>query len=425
MRRPTLSPRLLFVGAILALGATAVLLVARGGATGLNVSGPTPIRPDPNITPFQGLGVWVDLYDAGAWNDPAGAVATMASHGVRTLYLQTSNDSRGSAFVAPHKVAAFVDAAHAAGIGVVAWYFAGFRDLTVDAARAQAAIDYVTPAGNRFSGFALDIESPAVSDPALRTQRLLQLSATLRDAAGPTYPLGAIVPSPLGLQSHHGYWSGFPWPQIAQTYDAILPMSYFTWGPRGETGAYENIVSCVRLIRKWVGNDLVPIHEIGGLAQHATAQETQGFADAVRDTGLIGGSYYSWTGMKDYQWTQLAAVTANPVGIPALPVNAGTQALGNLPGADATHPHAVAYHVIGQTGDRVLRFEWFGTAGGTVYVEGREAATIAPSPSGAWAPGTVTIPDAMLNDASPNVITFVPAAGDPSWGVRDVVVRKA
>jgi len=59
MRRPTLSPRLLFVGAILALGATAVLLVARGGATGLNVSGPTPIRPDPNITPFQGLGVWV------------------------------------------------------------------------------------------------------------------------------------------------------------------------------------------------------------------------------------------------------------------------------------------------------------------------------------------------------------------------------
>jgi len=118
---------------------------------------------------------------------------------------------------------------------------------------------------------------------APRTQRLLQLSATLRTAAGPTDPLGAIVPSPLGLQAHHGYWPGFPWPQIAQTYDAILPMSYFTWGPRGEIGAYENITGCVRLIRKWVGNDLVPIHEIGGLSQHATADETRGFADAVRD----------------------------------------------------------------------------------------------------------------------------------------------
>lgn len=425
MRRPAASPRVIFVGVILALTATAVLLVARGGASELTVTGPTAIRANPNIGPFQGLGVWVDLYDAGAWDDPQAAVGQMAAHGVRTLYLQTSNDSRGSAFVAPDKVAAFVDAAHAQGIGVVAWYFAGFRDLSVDAARSEAAIDYVTPAGNRFAGFALDIESPAVSDPALRTQRLLQLSATLRTAAGPTYPLGAIVPSPLGLQTHHGYWPGFPWPQIAQTYDAILPMSYFTWGPRGEIGAYENIAGCVRLIRKWVGNDLVPIHEIGGLAQHATADETRGFVDAVRDTGLIGGSYYSWTGMTEPQWAQLAAVQVNPVGIPALPVRPGSQPLGNLPGGDVTHPHAVAYRAIGQTGDRVLRFDWFGTAGGTVYVEGRDAGTVAPSAEGAWVSQEITVPDAMLNDASPNVITFVPAAGDPSWGVRDVAVRKA
>ena len=380
--RPAPSPRALFVGLIVVLTATAVVMVARGGASELTLSGPTPIRPHPNIAPFQGLGVWVDLYDRGAWKDPGAAVADMAAHGVRTLYLQTSNDSRASAFVAPQAVAAFLDAASARGIGVVAWYFAGFRDLQVDAARAEAAIHYATPAGHRFAGFALDIESPAVGDPHLRTRRLLQLSAVLRADAGADYPLGAIVPSPQGLQSHRGYWPGFPWPQLAQVYDAILPMSYFTWGPRGATGAYETIVNSVRLVRRWVGNDLVPIHEIGGLAQHATVQETRGFADAVRDTGSIGGSYYSWTGMTSGQWSELASVRANPVGIPALPVHAGPQAFGNIPGADTTHANAVAYAVVGQVGARRLVFESFGAGAVTVYVDGGRLGTVTPSTFG-------------------------------------------
>jgi hypothetical protein len=307
----------------------------------------------------------------------------------------------------------------------VAWYFAGFRDLQVDAARAEAAIGYVTPSGHRFAGFALDIESPAVSDPLLRTQRLLQLSMTLRADAGLDYPLGAIVPSPLGLQSHHGYWPGFPWPQLAQVYDAILPMSYFTWGPRGETGAYENIVNCVRLVRKWVGNDLVPVHEIGGLSQHATPQETRGFVDAVRDTGSIGGSYYSWTGMKSPQWSELANVRANPVEVPALPVRAGPQALGNIPGADTTHADAVAYAVIGQPGARSLTFESFGAGAVTVYVDGLRLGAVIPSAPGTWEARTMTIPDPMLDDAAPNAVTFVPSDPGSPWGVRDVSLRAA
>jgi hypothetical protein len=422
VRRPP-SQRLLFIGLAVVLAATAVGLALRGSGPGLDLNGPTPIRAHPNIAPFQGLGMWVDLYDRAAWKDPAAAVADMAAHGVRTLYLETSNDGRRSALVDPAAIAAFLDAASANRIGVVAWYFAGFKDLRLDAARAEAAIHFRTSAGHRFAGFALDIESPTVRDPALRTQRLLELSSELRTDAGQAYPLGAIVPSPLGLRSHHGYWPGFPWPQLAQTYDAILPMSYFTWGPRGETAAYQSILASVQLIRRWVGNDLVPIHEIGGLAQHATPSETQGFADAVRDTGLIGGSYYSWTGVTASQWPLLDAIASNPVGIPAIPAPAGPRELGDIPGADATHPNAVAYRVIGQTGERSLSFEAFGAGGVTVYVDRRRlGATAGPAP-GTWQPATMTIPDAMLNDASPNAVTFVPTQVGTSWGVRDVRVR--
>jgi len=41
------------------------------------------VRPNPNIGPFQGMGVWVDLYDNWAWKHPAAAVADMAAHGAR------------------------------------------------------------------------------------------------------------------------------------------------------------------------------------------------------------------------------------------------------------------------------------------------------------------------------------------------------
>ena len=43
------------------------------------------------VRSYRGLGTWVDLYDAKAWDHPASAVSDMRAHGVRTLYLETSN----------------------------------------------------------------------------------------------------------------------------------------------------------------------------------------------------------------------------------------------------------------------------------------------------------------------------------------------
>jgi hypothetical protein len=277
------------------------------------------LRQNPAVGPFEGLGVWVDLYDAGAWSDPAAAVADMAAHGVKTLYLQTSNDQRPGAFVDPAGVAAFVDAGAADGVQVVAWYLPGLRQVATDLDRASQAIVFTTPAGNRFAAFALDIESQSVNDVALRSKRLLRLSRQLRAVAGDAYPLGAIVPSPLAMRHNRDYWPGFPWHPVSALYDAFLPMTYFTFRTSGEAGARAYAAGCIRLLRRWVGSDRVAIHMIGGLAQDASPEETRGFVTATRDAGLIGASYYTWPGISAAQWAALASVPSNPPGPPPSP----------------------------------------------------------------------------------------------------------
>src|SRR4051812_21317387 len=71
--------------------------------------------------PFGGFGTWVDIYGA-EWNDPETAVTAMAEHGVKTLYLETGNYSHVASVYRPVQAARFIDAAHAAGVRVVAWY---------------------------------------------------------------------------------------------------------------------------------------------------------------------------------------------------------------------------------------------------------------------------------------------------------------
>ena len=62
----------------------------------------------------------------------------------------------------------------------------------------------------------------AVPSPALRSARLLQLAAWLRASVGPSYPLGAIIPSPRGMQLSPSYWPGFPFSSLAQSFDVIV-----------------------------------------------------------------------------------------------------------------------------------------------------------------------------------------------------------
>ena len=298
------SPRTIAVAVVAVLGVVTAIALRAGGEASSELAEPL-VRTDPVTEPFEGLGVWVDIHDDESWSDPIRALDTMVANGATTLYLQTSNGDRNVPFVFPDETALFIDAAHDRGVRVVAWYLPHLTNLVVDRARTRAAIAFATPRGDRFDGFALDIESSAVRDPLRRNERLMRLSDRMRQIAGDRYPLGAIVPSPVRLVDDRTYWPGFPWGELARTYDAVLPMTYYTYRVHGPADTASYVTKAVEEIRKGVGSDAVPIHVIGGLARDATDPETRAFARAVRDAGSIGVSYYTLPFVTPAQWAIL------------------------------------------------------------------------------------------------------------------------
>jgi hypothetical protein len=237
----------------------------------------------------------------------------MARNGVRTLYLQTGNYSQPVDLVHPQALGHFVDAAHAAGMRVVAWYLPSFSDPVQDARRALAAIRFRSATGERFDSFALDIEAGFVKPVALRNQRLLRLSARLRAAVSPRYTFGAIIPSSVGMRRHPRYWPRFPYRPLARYYDVFLPMAYFTDAHvHGTNPSRAYLAANVRDIRTRTGNTNEPVHLIGGIAGSMGARETAGFMQAVADCAPLGYSLYEFPITSRATW---AALRSPPVAV--------------------------------------------------------------------------------------------------------------
>jgi hypothetical protein len=265
---------------------------------------------EPASAVYGGLGTWVDIYDNEVWGHPFATVRSMVAHGVRTVYLQTSNYSRRQPFVHRKQVAVFLDAARRNDLRVVAWYLPGFRDLELDLRRTLKAIRFRTANGSRFDSFALDIESPEIARPGARTRRLLALSARIRREVGTDYPLGAIVASPHRLKvADPRFWPGFPWRRLAATYDVFLPMTYYTYRVRGARLAAWYTAQNVQIIRQETEGLQVPIHVVGGISFDATGGETRGFVRTVRQRKVLGASYYTFPGITREQWEALGTLT--------------------------------------------------------------------------------------------------------------------
>ena len=262
--------------------------------------------------PYRGLGTWVDIYDGGLYRNPPAAVRGMKRRGVRTLYIETANFSQSVDIVKPKSLGRFIESAHAAGIQVVAWYLPGFASYSRDLRRSLAAVRFRTPRGQRFDSFGLDIESSDVRNVKLRNSRLLRLSNAIRRAAGAGYPLGAIIPSPRGMQLLPKYWPGFPYAALAEIYDAFLPMGYYSYRTRTLRGAYDYTVRNVAIIRRRTGDPEVPIHLIGGVADSSTTAQARGFVRAARECGVIGASLYDFGTTTAAHWSSLNAVKRPP-----------------------------------------------------------------------------------------------------------------
>ncbi len=256
---------------------------------------------------YAGLGTWLDIYATASRAHPEQEVAAMARDGARTLYLQTGNYEQSVDLVRPGKLGRFIDAAHAAGMRVVAWYLPSFLDPAQDTRRALAAIRFRSAKGERFDSFALDIEAGLVHSVPLRSKRLLRLSARLRAAVGHRYAMGAIIPSPVGMRRHPTYWPRFPYRPLARFYNVFLPMAYATdAGIRGIRATRAYNAADIAIIRNRTGKPHVPIHLIGGLANAMGARETTGFMRAVADCSPLGYSLYAFSVTRQATWKALA-----------------------------------------------------------------------------------------------------------------------
>lgn len=294
----------------------ALLVVLTGLVVALTLRPPASpadaTQPCKGNAAFAGLGTWVDIYDSGVWANPERAVANMDRRGVATLLLQTSsNEYTTPPVFRPDRTTRFIEAAHDRGICVVAWYLAPMVNVARELKRAKAALKFRTPAGHGFDGFGLDIET-SVDSPKVprRNTNLLALSRAIRRAAGPGYPLGAITPSPFGLNLRPTAWPKFPYVPLAAIYDVFVPMAYYTYHQTTAAGTYRETLDNLEILRAATGDPALPIHLAGGLSSQSSAAETRAFRRAIdTDGGVMGVSLYDYaiTGAED--WTALRGVS--------------------------------------------------------------------------------------------------------------------
>jgi hypothetical protein len=171
-------------------------------------------------------------------------------------------------------------------------------------------IEFETPGGQGFDSFALDIEANQV-EPKTRVANMLELSARLREAVGPAYALGGIIPSPSGMIRVPEYWPGFPYAELPAYYDVILPMSYWTFHYDGATAARRYITDNIRIVREQTGVPSIPIHVIGGVTVDTNPREVRAFVGASNEAGILGASLYEYAGMTDELWKAMSRVQVN------------------------------------------------------------------------------------------------------------------
>src|SRR3954451_1572594 len=259
---------------------------------------------------YRGAGAWIDRYDFAQLGDPEAVVSDMALHGVRTLYVETASWKvpRSIDIVAPEQTAQLITAAHAHGMQVVAWYLPDFVHTRTDMRRVEAALAFRSPDGQAFDSFALDIEATALNPIARRNTALIELSRMIRTAAGPDYPLGAIVPDQLSTSPGPVLWPRFPYASTARYYDVFLPMAYSSFNrARGAAAVYHYTESNVRFVRRATHR---PVHLIGGLTDEMSTTEQAAAARGARDAGAIGASLYKYQRYDTASWAALSVFGA-------------------------------------------------------------------------------------------------------------------
>jgi hypothetical protein len=289
------------LAALAALAALAIALTVQAA----------PARADvvDRAAPFRGTGAWVSLFTH-EWTDPVAAAQSFAAHGVKTVYLETGRSNSTGALAKPDETGAFIDAAHSAGLDVVAWYYPTFRRPDLDIARLLATARFESPSGGTFDGLGIDIEDSTVKIITRRNTRLLSVMRRVR-AAVPAMPIGAITYPPVALDLNTKVWPTFPWAQVASLSDAILPMAYWRYDTHAPVGAAWYTAGNMVALRFLTGRPDLVVH-IVGLAP-ASPAEVSAFAHQASVDGAAGISLYPAQSVTSSEWPLLAgAATTLP-----------------------------------------------------------------------------------------------------------------
>lgn len=266
----------------------------------LEVSDRRPFLPR-DLSAYEGQGAWVDVFDfapayAGSPSITPSAVDAMAERGVTTLYLQAArwDDDTPAGIVDPALLWAFLDRAHRHGMFVVGWYLPHFADVEGDLERLRKVRDFHL-LGERFDGIAVDIEyTEGVPDVEARNAALVDLSLRFR-AETPHLPISAVVIPAVQLEVvNEQYWPDFPYTQIAAAYDIWQPMAYWSYRLAPYDDGYRYVKESVDRLRDNLGAPAALVAPIGGVADETRDVHMGEFAQALADTGSIGGSMYDW-----------------------------------------------------------------------------------------------------------------------------------
>ena len=108
--------------------------------TGAPISAPAAREGDASV--FGGLGTWVDIYDGPVFAAPARTGASIAARDVKTVWIETSNDRATADVMRPVQLGLLVEALHAQGVKVVAWYLPGHVNTALDVRRSLAMLSF-------------------------------------------------------------------------------------------------------------------------------------------------------------------------------------------------------------------------------------------------------------------------------------------
>jgi hypothetical protein len=229
-----------------------------------------------SLAAVRGKGLWVTPFQKSEV-DVRSLVAQGRRLGVQSLWIRTGGSRQG--YYGDRFLPSLVQAAHAAGLTVVAWDFPALSDPVADARRAQQAL----AAG--VDAFSPDIETSA--EGSYPTPRRVALYLSLVRSAAGSRPVVATVPRPTPKRLRE-----FPYGAFVPYADVFAPMVYWSCHEPGEL-VQQSLARLGRLLPVTpVGQayDMGPEGGRAGLPSHA---ETLRFLDAARRGGAIGASL--WT----------------------------------------------------------------------------------------------------------------------------------